>query len=329
MANLTDTDLLAVGRGAATYKTTFKNIKDSIGDASTTTKGIVQLADAAAVTAGTAGRVVDAAQLKAHTPANATETVEGIVELATAAETTTGTDATRAVHPAGLKVELDKKVNKAGDTMTGNLTVPSLNGGQLAGTRNVLINGDLRINQRGVNISAAPVGTYGPDRWKRTTGGMTQIVSAENYQPSTLYTLSGTGVTTRQITSPASGDWTIPDVPITAKNIQLEPGPVATPFEYRSGAIELMMCQRYYLKDVDWQMGFSGYGTPPNPVSYTLYYPRMRALPSVNIAFSSGINVASVNVSHVGNQYITVSAQAGATGFMYWVSSGLTIDAEL
>ena len=39
---------------------------------------------------------------------DATETVKGIVELATAAETTTGTDNTRAVHPAGLKVELDK-----------------------------------------------------------------------------------------------------------------------------------------------------------------------------------------------------------------------------
>jgi hypothetical protein len=39
----------------------------------------------------------------------ASETVAGVVELATAAETTTGTDAVRAVHPAGLKVELDKK----------------------------------------------------------------------------------------------------------------------------------------------------------------------------------------------------------------------------
>jgi hypothetical protein len=39
------------------------------------------------------------------------ETVSGNVELATAVETTTGTDATRAVHPAGLKVELDKKSN--------------------------------------------------------------------------------------------------------------------------------------------------------------------------------------------------------------------------
>lgn len=42
------------------------------------------------------------------------EAATGVVELATAAETTTGTDATRAVHPAGLKVELDKKANAAG-----------------------------------------------------------------------------------------------------------------------------------------------------------------------------------------------------------------------
>ena len=39
----------------------------------------------------------------------ASETAVGGVALATAAETTTGTDNTRAVHPAGLKVELDKK----------------------------------------------------------------------------------------------------------------------------------------------------------------------------------------------------------------------------
>jgi hypothetical protein len=51
-------------------------------------------------------------QLMSTTQPDATETVKGIVELATAAETTTGTDATRAVHPAGLKVELDKKAQK-------------------------------------------------------------------------------------------------------------------------------------------------------------------------------------------------------------------------
>jgi hypothetical protein len=135
-----------------------------IPDASTTLKGIVQLANAAAITAGTAGLVVDAAQLKAaapadasdtvkgivrlattaeatagtlttvaitpaqlkvYSPADASEAVKGIVELATAAETTTGTDATRAVHPAGLKVELDKKAPLADPALTGVPTAPT------------------------------------------------------------------------------------------------------------------------------------------------------------------------------------------------------------
>jgi hypothetical protein len=94
---------------------------------------------------------------------DATETDKGIVQLATAAEVTTGTNTTKAVTPAGLKVELDKKVNLAGDTMTGNLTVPSLNGGQLAGFRNVLINGDFTVWQRGVAFPA--VNGYTADRW--------------------------------------------------------------------------------------------------------------------------------------------------------------------
>jgi hypothetical protein len=58
-------------------------------------------------------------------PGAASETVAGKVELATAEETTTGEDDTRAVHPAGLKVELDKKLNLAGGTLTGVVTAKS------------------------------------------------------------------------------------------------------------------------------------------------------------------------------------------------------------
>lgn len=43
----------------------------------------------------------------------ASETQRGVVELATAAETTAGTSSILAVHPAGLKVELDKKADIA------------------------------------------------------------------------------------------------------------------------------------------------------------------------------------------------------------------------
>ena len=222
-----------------------------VPDATETVKGIAELATTAEVTTGTDNkRIVTPAKLKAyvaaHTP-NASETVKGKVELATAAETTTGTDKTRAVHPAGLKVELDKKVDLAGDTMTGDLTVPSLNGGQLAGFRNVIINGDLKINQRSVTIAAAAVGKYGPDRWKKVdAGNMTQIVEDVNFVQGAKYILSWKGHAPQVLTAPATGHWTLPNIPITATEIQLEPGTVATPFERRSYGLELALCQRYY-----------------------------------------------------------------------------------
>lgn len=57
-------------------------------------------------------------------------------------------------------------VSKAGDTMNGNLTVPSLNGGQLAGMRNAIINGEMLIAQAGTSfaLSANSV-TYTLDQW--------------------------------------------------------------------------------------------------------------------------------------------------------------------
>ena len=120
-------------------------------------------------------------------------------------------------------------------------------GGASGGFRNILINGDMQINQRGVTIAAAANGTYGPDRWKKVdASNMTQIVEARNYKPNSTYTLSGTGVTTQQITSPASGNWTLPNVPITATKIQLEEGSIATTFEQRPIGLELSLCERYY-----------------------------------------------------------------------------------
>jgi hypothetical protein len=106
----------------------------TIDNASTTAAGVVQLADAAAVTAGTAGRVVDAAQLKvvadavttaaaggvtsvtgtapisvtgtttrAVAIADASTGAKGAVQLATNAEVLAGTDATKAVTPVAAK----------------------------------------------------------------------------------------------------------------------------------------------------------------------------------------------------------------------------------
>jgi hypothetical protein len=66
----------------------------------------------------------------------------------------------------------------AGGTMTGNLNVVSLNGGPIAGTRNRIINGDMRIDQRnaGAAVTLAAGDAYIIDRWngqEDTDGGMT------------------------------------------------------------------------------------------------------------------------------------------------------------
>ena len=131
----------------------------------------------------------------------------------------------------------------AGDTIQGQL-VPT-NGA--LGSRNVIINGDLRINQRNVTIAAAAAGAYGPDRWKKVDAtNMTQVVEDVNFTPGAKYTLSWKGGTPQILTAPASGHWTLPNIPITAIEVQLELGEVATPFERRSYGQELQLCKRYF-----------------------------------------------------------------------------------
>ena len=75
---------------------------------------------------------------------------------------------------------------------------------------------------------------------------MTQVIETGSFKPNTVYTLSINGATLTQITSPASGNWSV-DVNFTGTNtVQLEEGPIATPFEIRPAGIEVALCQRYY-----------------------------------------------------------------------------------
>jgi hypothetical protein len=224
-------------------------------------------------------------------------------------------------------------------TFAGNLTVPSLNDGPLAGFRNVLINGGFNFQQRNPKSELAIANgarVYYSDRWMLIPGGtdITAGLSTDNgsvYQtilPSvtgngtscyfiqavellpgftsmvqypfldgSTWTLSGVSLaglptlveltwsdsasnrgsvaTTEGFLAPtagANGAWsatfTIDDSnfnPFTHKCLavrilfndlngikslgktQLEPGPVATPFENRPLGTELALCQRYYL----------------------------------------------------------------------------------
>jgi hypothetical protein len=112
----------------------------------------------------------------------------------------------------------------------------------LTGYKNVIINGDFRINQRAVGHLTD--GTYGVDQWVGHASNLEQRVEEGNYKPNAQYILSGVNVPTEPKTAPASGTWAI-YVPRDASNIQLELGTLATGYELRSYALELSLCQRY------------------------------------------------------------------------------------
>jgi len=224
----------------------------------------------------------------------------------------------------------DRFVQLNGDTMTGNLTVPSLNSGPLSGYRNAIINGDFRVWQRGTSFPKdSSTHKYSADRWEangtvadfskaaafggfdwaivvsNVTSGAAYIVQhieldavADSCQfaPGSTWTLSywmrdntsgapsidfrgdanganqllwtavgavqqieTTGVWKRYsrtftAATYAQGQHDRATVYIPASSgantlftgVQLEPGPVATPFEHRPIGTELALCQRYF-----------------------------------------------------------------------------------
>lgn len=65
--------------------------------------------------------------------------------------------------------------------VTGNTNLTSLNGGPLAGTRNRIINGDMRVWQRGTSINVAGSDTYTADRWVGIAAGANYTASRSSY----------------------------------------------------------------------------------------------------------------------------------------------------
>ena len=142
-----------------------------------TTTGLLKIRDAANaswITVGTLGST----NLGLATLASPTFT--GTPAAPTA---TTGTNTTQLATTAYV---VSQATAKAGDTMTGDLTVPSLNSDSLAGTRSRIMNGGMVVDQRnaGASISSG-IGavTYTVDRWYvfATTAAVTaQRVTSSN-----------------------------------------------------------------------------------------------------------------------------------------------------
>lgn len=150
------------------------------------------------------------------------------------------------------------------------------NTGQLAGLRNVIINGNFGVNQRGY-VSGSAVGaanTYTLDRWRVVTsgqaltfaasgngnsatapaGGLEQVIEGINIGGGDyVVNWTGAGTCTVNGTARAKGatftltantNATVRIVGVVSQ-LQIEPGAVATPFEHRPIGLELALCQRY------------------------------------------------------------------------------------
>lgn len=217
----------------------------------------------------------------------------------------------------------DHAVIKVGSTSV--VSMSSANG--LPFMKNKLINGEVtRINQRGVaNWAAVANGAYGYDRWKKVdASNMTQIIEAGNFRPNTVHTLSGVGVTTQQITSPASGNWTLPNIPIAATNVQVEEGLEATPFEVRHVGFELGLCQRYYQNITALMNGniiTGGY------LGMTVYFPnQMRAIPTVTEFSNTSSNVGTIAYYPAINNLIVQAPGIAVANAYFNVSASLSAE---
>jgi hypothetical protein len=121
---------------------------------------------------------------------------------------------------------------------------------------------------------------------------------------------------------------------VSAKNViigdvQLEPGPVATPFERRPIGTELALCQRYYCETRATLRFRSAISS--EPAESAIYWPQqMRTAPSVAIVAGSRSNALSVSTQDatvVATRYL-VNASAANTD-TYALNDTITASAEL
>lgn len=219
---------------------------------------------------------------KALTKNGSTALVAG--DLVAGVEYSLQYDGTRFQKVAGS----DYAKSGANSDITSLSAVTSVNGGSLAGIKNVAINGGFTINQRGyVSAAVLASGIYGHDRWKAGAGGgdysftqlasntqitiasgksLIQVVEDKNVH-STSYVLSWIGTAQARIgvnSATPSGAYAASPILITGQtagavmsvefstgtlgNVQIEAGSIATKFEHRPYQTELALCQRYYWK---------------------------------------------------------------------------------
>ena len=200
-------------------------------------------------------------------------------------------------------------------SIVGTYSMAFLNGGSPA-TRSYVKN--YTVSVAGAwekKVVTIPIDQGGIANWDRSTGIGMQLVfdlgSGTNFEGAvdtwlSTATTRSTGSVRMVGTSGAT---------IEIGEVQLEPGPQATPFEGRPISTEFSLCQRYY----ETSGGQFGYTNPGNNATVPQYLPVMfttpkRATPTVGTVVSNGTVVAIT----ITPRYITWNFQVASTLNCIW-----------
>lgn len=96
-------------------------------------------------------------------------------------------------------------------------------------------------------------------------------------------------------------------------DFQVEQGSIATPFEVRPYALEMMLCQRYYASGV--ALGAQGYVTASSSLSTTKSFACvMRSVPTIALSSTSYVNSATASVLSLSAEGFSVQANGTVIG---------------
>lgn len=232
-------------------------------------------------------------------------------------------------------------LGRSGGVIEGDLDVPSLNGGQLAGHRNRVINGNFLVNQEAVSGTVVlAAGAYGHDQWKAgasgctytfassggvttltiTAGSLIQPIEGVSLQTGT-HVLSWQGTAQGKIGAGSYGATGVSAAVTGGSNlniefstgtlslVQLERGTRATPFEHRHVSTEETLCRRFLQvgENVSLCDSVASSGGTYKTATVQLS-PPMRAVPTVTRTTSSAGTVSVSGVSTRSIRFLTTTA---------------------
>lgn len=225
-------------------------------------------------------------------------------------------------------------------------------GAEQGGFRNLIINGDFRVNARTFAGGALSAGAYGHDRWKADTGGanytvsgrvatiasgtIVQIIDGTSIKTGT-YVINWTGTATCTVDGvaktkgatfslTAGTNCTVKFTGGTVSEAQVEYGAVPTTFELRPVGVEFLLCQHFYRIS---RFHLAAYAPAGEAVATQLSYPTMRTAPTAQyISDILLVNATGLGIDNITNQDLRIYVSTITTGRAI-NSAIISLDAEL